>query len=177
MRLALITFFLCVTTTSSPNTSAAEPMTPNTLRLAQGEPSPAATIDDMAWYAGTWRGAGLGGNNEEIWSPPMNGSMMGMYRLFGGDGAVFYEFLTIVEERGSLTLRLKHFHPDLRGWEDRDEQVRMPLVAKREGRIYFDGLTFEPQADGSVTIYLAIESRKGAVREEVFKYQRFASPR
>lgn len=156
----------------TPEVFAAEPVTVNTLRLAAGEAPPAATIHDMAWYAGTWRGTGLGGDNEEIWSAPKNGSMMGMYRLHQNGRPVFHEFLTIVEERNSLMLRLKHFDAELRGWEKPEESVQMPLVAKRKGRIYFDGLTFEPHADDKVTIYLAITSKDGSTREEVFEYQR-----
>ena len=97
------------------------------------------------------------------------------YRLLQDGRTVFYEFLTIVEEHHSLSLRLKHFGPDLRGWEEREESVRMPLVAMRAGRICFDGLTFEPNHDGTVTIYLAIRSKDGATREEVFRYRRQVS--
>ena len=172
IRVALLALSLCPLSLKWSDASAAEMLTTHTLRLAQGEPSPPATIDDMAWYAGAWRGAGLGGDNEEIWSAPKNGTMMGMYRLLEGERTVFYEFLTIVEDRNSLTLRLKHFHADLRGWEERDQSVQMPLVAKRDGRFYFDGLTFEPHADGSVTIYLAVQPGNGPIREEIFRYQR-----
>ena len=172
IRPALMALLLCLNSLRSTDAAAAETVTPNTLRLAQGEVSPRATIDEMAWYAGTWRGPGLGGENEEIWSAPKNGAMMGMYRLLAADRPVFYEFLTLVEERNSLTLRLKHFHPDLRGWEERGESLQMALVAKRDGRFYFDGLTFEPGADGTVTIYLAVQPKNGPIHEEVFRYQR-----
>jgi|SRR5690606_24313065 len=157
-----------------PSARAAEALTANTLRLGEGEPAAQATIDAMAWLAGAWSGSGLGGDNEEIWSAPRDGSMMGMYRLIRDGEPAFYELLTLTEADGSLMLRLKHFHPDLRGWEERDESVAFPLVAIRNGRFYFDGLTFEPRDDG-VTIYLAIEnSRSGTVREEVLRYRRGA---
>lgn len=153
---------------------AAEPLTANTLRLTEGEASPAATIGQMAWLAGAWSGSGLGGDNEEIWSAPRGGVMMGMYRMLQDGQPVFYEFLTLGETDGSLTLRLKHFHPDMRGWEERDESMAFPLVAIRDGRLYFEGITFEPQGD-EVTIYLAIEDGEDApAREEVFRYRRNA---
>lgn len=172
VRIALLALALCLSSVNSPDATAAETVTANTLRLAQGETSPRATIDDMAWYAGTWRGTALGGDNEEIWSAPKNGAMMGMYRLMVDDRPAFYEFLTLVEEHNSLTLRLKHFHPDLRGWEDRNESLQMRLVAKRDGRLYFDGLTFEPGAGSTVTVYLAVQPKNGPMREEVFRYER-----
>jgi len=66
-------------------------------------------------------------------------------------------------------------HPDLRGWEERDESLAFPLVALRDGRIWFEGLTFEPRGD-ELTIYLAIRNREtGSLREETFRYRRHAS--
>jgi hypothetical protein len=154
------------------NTQAEEAMTANTLRLSPDQKSPAATIADMEWYAGRWTGSGLGGLNEEIWSPPRDGTMMGMYRMIKDGKPVFYELLLITEENGSLAIKLKHFHPDLRGWEERDASVRFPLVAKRDGRIYFDGMTFERIGADRVKVYLAIEHKDGRVREETFEYSR-----
>ena len=154
------------------NTQAEEAMTANTLRLSPDQKSPPATIADMEWYAGRWTGSGLGGLNEEIWSPPRDGTMMGMYRMIKDGKPVFYELLLITEENGSLAIKLKHFHPDLRGWEERDASVRFPLVAKRDGRIYFDGMTFERIGADRVKVYLAIEHKDGRVREETFEYSR-----
>jgi len=150
---------------------AEEAMTANTLRLSPDQKPPAATIADMAWYAGRWTGTGLGGFTEEIWSPPRDGTMMGMYRMIKDGKPIFYELLLIAEESGSLAIKLKHFHGDLRGWEDRDVSLRFPLVAKRDGRLYFDGMTFERVGNDRVKIYLAIENKKdGSVREEIFEY-------
>ena len=117
--------------------------TENTVKLAEGESGGKATLADMAWLAGSWMGEGLGGISEEMWSKPAGGAMMGTYRLIKDGKPVFYELLLITEENGSLAIKLKHFHADLRGWEERDASVRFPLVAKRDGRIYFDGMTFE----------------------------------
>jgi hypothetical protein len=156
----------------SSQVAAQERITENTLKLAPGQSSPAATIADMAWLAGHWTGDGLGGRSEEIWSPPEHGVMMGMYRHIQDDKPVFYEFLTLAEERGSLVLRLKHFHPDLTGWEEKDKHVSFPFVAKRGGVIHFEGMSFQPQGD-ALTVYLAIENKKdGSVREAVFRYTR-----
>jgi hypothetical protein len=154
------------------NSQAQEAMTANTLRLSPDQKSPAATIADMEWYAGRWTGAGLGGLNEEVWSPPRDGTMMGMYRMIKDGKPVFYELLLITEENGSLAIKLKHFHADLRGWEERDASVRFPLVAKRDGRIYFDGMTFERSGADKVKVYLAIEQKDGKVHEETFEYSR-----
>jgi hypothetical protein len=154
------------------NSQAQEAMTANTLRLSPDQKSPAATVADMEWYAGRWTGAGLGGLNEEVWSPPRDGTMMGMYRMIKDGKPVFYELLLITEENGSLAIKLKHFHADLRGWEERDASVRFALVAKRDGRIYFDGMTFERIGADRVKVYLAVEQKDGKVHEETFEYSR-----
>ena len=35
-----------------------------------------ATLDDVAWIAGDWRGTAFGGECEEAWQKPMAGSML-----------------------------------------------------------------------------------------------------
>lgn len=169
MRIKLALALLVVAS----NSMAEEAMTANTLRLSSGQKPPAATIADMEWYAGHWTGTGLGGLNEEIWSPPRDGTMMGMYRMTKDGKPVFYELLLITEENGSLAVKLKHFHPDLRGWEERDVSQRFPLVGKRDQRIYFEGMTFERLGPDRVKVYLAIADGKGsAPHEETFEYSR-----
>ena len=168
MRIRPVLVLLLIASTSQ----AEEAMTANTLRLSPDQKSPAATIADMQWYAGRWTGSGLGGLNEEVWSPPREGTMMGMYRMIKDGKPVFYELLLITEENGSLAIKLKHFHADLRGWEERDASVRFPLVAKRDGRIYFDGMTFERIGADRVKVYLAVEHKDGKVQEETFEYSR-----
>ena len=168
MRVLPVLVLLAIASTSQ----AEQAMTANTLRLSPDQKSPAATIADMEWYAGRWTGAGLGGLNEEVWSPPRDGTMMGMYRMIKDGKPIFYELLLITEENGSLAIKLKHFHADLRGWEERDASVRFPLVAKRDGRVYFDGMTFERIGADRVKVYLAIENKDGKVHEETFEYSR-----
>jgi hypothetical protein len=86
---------------------------------------------------------------------------------------VFYQLRTLVEENGSLIMRLKHFNPNMTGWEEKDQTVDFPFVAKEKGAYYFNGLSFKPEspgAGGAVTIFLAIRSKNdGSVREEVFR--------
>ena len=85
--------------------SAQEKLTERTYRLGAGR-SPAATLAAMDWLVGRWVGNALGGEVEEVWSAPAGGAMMGMYRLVKDGAPVFYELLTIVEDNGSLVMRL-----------------------------------------------------------------------
>jgi hypothetical protein len=80
--------------------------------------------------------------------------------------------MTLVEERGSMMLRLKHFNPDLTGWEEKGETVDFPLVAVAGDRWLFDGLTIHRQGDDAMTIYVAISQADGAVHEGLFTYAR-----
>jgi predicted neuraminidase len=154
--------------------SAQETLTENTLRLAPGASSPPASIEAVRWLAGHWTAEALGGTAEEIWSPPRAGSMMGVFRLVRDGAPAFYEILTIVEEKGSLLLRLKHFHPDLRGWEEKDETVDFPLVATGDGVAHFEGMSFRRQGDSALTVHVALGSRTGTPREAAFPYVRVA---
>jgi hypothetical protein len=150
--------------------------TERTFKARPGATPPAATIADMAWLAGHWTGQALGGTTEEMWTPPAHGTMLGMYRLIREGKPVFYELLTIGEEGGSLVLRLKHFHADLRGWEEKDKSLAFPLVAKEPGALHFDGMSFHPKGD-TLTVYLAIGQKDGQVREEAFTYKRVGAAR
>jgi len=152
-------------------------ITENTVRLADGAASPPATLDGMAWLAGSWTGEGLGGQVDEIWSPPQAGAMMGMFRLLREGKTAFYELMTLVEENGSLVLRVKHFNPDLTGWEDKGESVDFALITDDGDRFLFDGLTFHRRADDTMTIHVVISSKDGTVREEVFRYARVSERR
>jgi hypothetical protein len=154
---------------------AQDKLTERTFRLKPGTASPPATLADMAWLAGHWTGEALGGQSEEIWSEPAGGAMMGMYRLVRDGKPVFYELLTIVEEKGSLMLRLKHFNPDLTGWEEKLKTIDFPLVAKSDGAVHFDGMSFHPKGNDALTVYLAIHQKDGTMREEAFAYKRRAS--
>jgi hypothetical protein len=105
--------------------------TPNTLTLSASAPRPKATLADLALLVGHWKGGFLGSTAEEIWLPPAGGSMFGAARLYKDTEVVFYEVLIAVEEEGSVSLKLKHFHPDLKGWEEKNETVTFRLVKAR----------------------------------------------
>jgi hypothetical protein len=100
--------------------------------------------------------------------------MVGLYRGLKTDGSpVFNELLLLREEKGSLMVRLKHFDPDLIGWEEKSQVVSMPFVAKRDGVLHFDGMAFKVTGPDTLTVFLAIENKKdGSTREATFTYRR-----
>jgi hypothetical protein len=137
--------------------------------------SPKATLQEVAWIQGHWRGTAFGGSTEEIWSPPLHGSMMGVFKASTEEGVSFYEIMTIIEAEGSLLFRLKHFDDKLRGWEKKDETVDFKLVKLEKGKVYFDDFTFEYISDDEINIYVIVDNN-GKESEIKFNYVRFNPP-
>jgi len=150
------------------------PYTEHTLRADSSGSRPAATVTQLDWLTGHWRGDGLGAVVEETWLPAAGGAMAGVFRLVRGDSVEFYELVTLVEERGSLVLRLKHFGPALAGWEAQDRSVTFPLLRVEPSRFWFDGLTMQLVSADEVHVWVALE-RTGTVQEAVFRYRRVGS--
>lgn len=160
--------------------SAAAPaqqrVTENTFALDAGARSPPATLAEMSWLAGRWTGTAFGGVVEEVWAEPAGGAMIGLFRLVKEGKPVFYELMAVVEHQGSLVMRLKHFHPDLKGWEEKNEVKEFPLVARRGGALLFAGMSFHPAGD-ELVVYLAVEHRDKPAEEMKFTYRRAAASR
>lgn len=133
---------------------------------------PAAGIEAVAWLAGHWRGSGAGGVAEEIWAPPRDGAMMGVFRQDGPEGPVFYEILLIREEGDSLILRLKHFHADLRGWEEKDERLEWPLAFLGEREAVFGPARFHSPDPTRLQITVTMRRRDGSHGELKFDLSR-----
>jgi len=141
-----------------------------------GAARPAADIEDLAWLAGSWEGPGIeGAPAQESYAPPLGGTIAGTFVQQDGEGGVmFYEFIQIAKDGDSLVLRLKHFDPDMTGWEEPKDFVSFPLIA-REGDIwYFDGLTFDRQAPDRLRISVRMHHSDGSVSELAFPLARAA---
>ena len=80
--------------------------TPHTLKIEEGAARPAATLEDVQLLLGHWEGPFMGGTAEEIWLPEAGGTMLGMFRMYSGGELFFYELMHMVEEEGSVSLKL-----------------------------------------------------------------------
>jgi len=122
-------------------------------RASADEPSPAPVeldevdIDDFAWLAGHWKGTGLGGTCEEVWSRPLGGTMMGSFRLVQKEKVVFYELVVLGPDAEGFSMKVKHFSEDFTAWESKEESVRFPLVSIGEREARFNGLTIKRDRD------------------------------
>ncbi len=141
----------------------------HTISYDESMGSPQADLSAISWMAGHWKGDAFGGITEEVWTPPLGGSMMCTFKLVMDGSVTFYEIVTITEEGGTLMLRLKHFHSNLKGWEEKDETVDFKLVKVTEDKVYFDGFTFERISDDEVNIYVVIDDDRGK-NEVKFNY-------
>ena len=167
----LSTFLLLAGTLSRP-AGAQSPRTDNTLKRDSATVSPPATLGDVAWLAGGWRGTGLGGEAAETWMEPSGGAMPGVFRVVRDGEVVFYEMMALVEHEGSLELRLKHFNADMTGWEDKEEMVTFRLIRVDPDAIYFGGLTFRRHSHDGMQAFVAVRQRDGRLEELAFEFTR-----
>ncbi len=145
------------------------------LAAGDGHKPVALPVAEFAWFEGRWLGQALGGEVEEVWLPAGGGTMVGIYRLVKDGRVVFYEIMTLGPSGGNTAMRLKHFHANLEGWEERTEVVEFPLLRVEPGIFYFDGMTMVRRGADELDVHLRIDDRKsGKSWVEVFHYRRSA---
>ncbi len=134
-------------------------------------PPSSARIEDLDFLVGRWVGEAFGGTAEEAWTPILGGQMLGTFRLVQDGAPVFSEHMLLAVLDGRPALRLKHFDPQLVGWEEKDGFVEFDLLDAVPGRsAHLDGLTFIRSGD-ALDIYLALETPDGS-RVEHLQFQR-----
>ncbi len=142
------------------------------MSFTEGDKSPEATLEDVSWIAGHWKGEAFGGIAEEIWSPPLGDSMMFVFKLVAEGKVQFYEVGHIQQTGKTLLLQLKHFHGSLKGWEEKDETVDFKLVQIDSNRVYFDGFTIEKISGNEINMYVVVDEEDGTAKEVKFNYKK-----
>jgi len=72
------------------------------LALMAGAPE-SASVDALAWMAGTWEGRdNQGVEMEEVWLAPKGGTMLGLHREVAGGKTASFEFLRIALEKDGV---------------------------------------------------------------------------
>lgn len=117
--------------------------------------------NDISWLEGHWVGNGFNGICEESWMPMSGGTMCGTFKLLVNDKIVFYELMTIVpiDSSDGYNMRLKHFNPDMTGWEEKDQVMQFNFVSMDEKSIFFDGLTYELISEDSLLIKVRVSHK------------------
>ncbi len=78
----------------------------NTLSFQEGTTSPKASLTAISWMEGHWKGEAFGGITEEIWSPPLGGSMM-------------FSFKLVIDGQTACVWGITFTDPQI--WEERDK--------------------------------------------------------
>lgn len=127
-----------------------------------------ASIEDFDWLVGYWTGTGLGGDCEEVWMPAVDGHMIGTFRFWENGKLVFSEFMNLVQQGESVSMKLKHFGADLLGWEEKEEWTTFGLIELDENKAYLNGMTIERKSDQ--LIFQVNISERGEPKIETFTY-------
>jgi len=155
-----------------PTASAQTQNTEHTLKLDEGAKPASAELREFEWLVGRWDGEGLGGQCEEVFLPVWNDTMFGSFRYASEGKLVFSEFFSLVKSDEGVTLKLKHFNPDMVGWEEKDKMVNFPLVKVEKNAAYFGGLTYKLNDEGELKVWVAMKGKDGKVGEADFTFRR-----
>lgn len=135
----------------------------------------AATISEAAWLQGYWVGEGFGGTVEDNWMPPVNGVMLGAFRLVKSDGSRgVYELIGIEELEGTLRIVVKHFHPDWVGWEEKDQALKIRLTKLGPGELVFGGLAFQRTAPDAFDFRITRRQKDGSPTVDTITFRKKA---
>lgn len=141
------------------------------LPVAAEEAEPRIDLGDLRWLLGCWHGEAFGDAADECWVSAPNGRLTGLFQLLDGPNQRFSEIFVLDVFDGTPELRLKHFHPDLTGWEDKDGFIRFRLLETGPDFARFDGLLYRLEADGTLVIELRMR-RDGVVVTETMRFRR-----
>ena len=169
MRCAALVFAVLL---ASPAASA-PPRPPS--RPAEPRPAAPARLADLSFLSGLWVGVEKEPISEEWWGKPAGDSMVGTWRLVAGGRTRLFELLTLVEDEGRVTLRLRHFDREGVAREEKNAPVVLPLVAMGRGVAVFEGkekgslLRLTYSREGSA---LTVALEKGTEPAETYRFRR-----
>jgi hypothetical protein len=127
-------------------------------------PVPPATLKDLAWLAGDWRGSDADMVSQEVWMAPAGDCMIGMWRLVLEGKLKLSEHMQIVQETTGPVLHLRHFERTGVAWEERTQPWVLPVVKVGDGEIVFESavtargslrIAYRRQDDGSLVVQVA----------------------
>lgn len=128
------------------------------LEAGAAQPPPRIELSDLAWLEGCWTGTGFGQRVDECWMRTPGGRLTGMFQLLDGERQKFSEIFVLDHFDDGPALRLKHFHANLHGWEEKDDYMRFVLRETGPGFARFDGLHYRLDEQGRLLVELAMKS-------------------
>ncbi|CAM4316958.1 DUF6265 family protein [Flavobacterium terrigena] len=136
----------------------------NTLQYNDEKGSPNATLEDVKWLAGNWKGTSPFGICQENWDTPSGKTMMFCFKMLSDNKVSFYELGHIIEKDKTLLLQIKHFGGDMKAWETGEVSEDFKFIKIDKNRAYFDGLTYENVSATEMNVYVYFEESKEEVK-------------
>jgi hypothetical protein len=122
----------------------------------QTTPVSATRLEQLSWLAGSWRGDTGRSRQEEHWTSPAGGLMLGLHRDLGPSGRASFEYLRIEQRADGLVylaspggreptpFRLVEISSARAVFENPDHDFPKRIVYSREGEV----LTARAEGDG-----------------------------
>ncbi|MEW5827235.1 MAG: DUF6265 family protein, partial [Candidatus Bipolaricaulota bacterium] len=107
-------------------------------------------VEHLAWMCGAWVEDREDRRCEEIWSSPDAGTLMGMFRWTSGDEVSFFEFMVVRAVDDRVEMHVKHFHPTLVSWEDREGFQEFFLAERHAAKAVFAARTPDRSSGASI---------------------------
>jgi len=137
---------------------------------------PVKPLQPLSFLTGHWTSNADGEFQEEYWSPVNGDSMVGTFRVVRLGKPVFYEFWVIEVEDGKPVYKLKHFDRGLKGWEERNDFVRLPVRELDSTHVVFANedrtLSLRYERKGAELTATLRHTKEGKSSEEVFRLHR-----
>lgn len=135
----------------------------NTLQYNDEKGSANATLEDVKWLSGNWKGTSPFGVCQENWDEPSGKTMMFCFKMISDNKVSFYEFGQIIEKDKSIEMQIRHFSGDLKPWENEKPEI-FKFIKKEDNRFYFDGITYEKVGDKTLNVYVYFEESKEEIK-------------
>lgn len=142
-------------------------------KIAGNKAPEKVSLEELAFMSGHSRGELDGGISDEHWSEPAGDSMMGTYRYIKDGKVQMYEMMAIEQTASGPVLHLKHFNPNLEGWEEKTKVWNYPLARFSPGNAVFESpdkntrITYRVAGNGVLEATLERTGRK----TEVFSFK------
>ena len=135
----------------------------NTLQYNYEKGSPNASLQDVKWLAGNWKGTSPFGVCQENWDEPSGKTMMFCFKMISDNKVSCYEFGQIIEKDKTIQLQIRHFSGDLKPWEN-EKPENFNFIKIEDNKLYFDGITYEKVGDKILNIYVYFEESKEEIK-------------
>jgi hypothetical protein len=107
--------------------------------LAKSQVAAPAKLADFQSLVGQW----VGPKAQVAFSAPMNGQIVGYLAIWNDDRSPSIEELWVLRQEGEhVTVQQKHFGPNLKAYEEKDQWGQRGVVAIEQDHIYLDNVTW-----------------------------------